>query len=858
MMKNESNISFLSTKLKMPIPRKNYVVRKALLSKLEAIIEHRVTLIQGAAGSGKTTLVSSFIKERDIANYSWLTIDPGTAAMAFWHYFIEGIKDFLRNKNEFLDTLFSTMGSKEDMGEFLVMLINQLNIADEVFIVLDDFHHVTDQVLLGTIEFFIKNAPENVHLVIITREKPTIYLGYLQMSGQLLELSDDDLKFSQAESLDFLTKTLNLQLDSQRLTIFSDLASGWVGGLQLLALAMGNKHNNDLQDIKVLNKYVVDYLSHEIYSGLNPEERDFIVKTSILSYFNEPICNMVLEAEHTQHLIDRLQEKNLFIIAVNDGQAYRYHPLFGEFLKLKFSNFSTEQKKTIHLRAAKAYEQAGDLSQCIAHYFTVEQFSDALEVIGKMGQNPSGWVYLSQIPLPWLGQNKELLVQRFFYHYCNSQLDQCRETINYLSQEPENLFAQQLACFAEAVLEQRQLEDDLDFLIDMAELNFGDVTKAIVYLKIAALLAIQNKHKSSLALTAKVLELEKKLNNHFLRLSALTLQVQNKEELGDINQLLIDYEEIFRLIKDNPILGSIAANNYIHISGIYMKSYSLGMAERYLTKARELISESNPIIGMYYNLSLIELKCLAGETEKAKELLNLKLTELQQYNLFFPIILKQLVYLKANQQRLEQFIDICYNLLDQNNLRLEEKLLFGRILLLREKTEEGLGLINSALGFSRLHGIKLYLIQGLLLKMVGLESQEQVEEEQLLNLLKEAISHSWENHIVSPYVFEKKLVSKYLEKLRKERITELSIGEKSFICQLSDIVGDREERRLLSQRELEVLLVLATGASNKAIADTLIISIATVKTHIINIYSKLQASNRVEAIEKAKSLGLIP
>ncbi|ALD64139.1 LuxR family transcriptional regulator [Arthrobacter sp. LS16] len=71
------------------------------------------------------------------------------------------------------------------------------------------------------------------------------------------------------------------------------------------------------------------------------------------------------------------------------------------------------------------------------------------------------------------------------------------------------------------------------------------------------------------------------------------------------------------------------------------------------------------------------------------------------------------------------------------------------------------------------------------------------------------------------------------------------------------LAGMRRPKVELTQRESEVLQQLATGASNKQIANTLFVSEATVKTHLVHIFDKLQASSRTGAIHAAKDLGLL-
>lgn len=843
-MKNR--VHFISTKLKMPAPRKNYIPRKALISKLRELMEYKVTLIQGAAGSGKTTLMASYIKETNLTSCKWLTIDAETDVFSFWYYFLEAVKEYLGDEKDQILSMFESILHKEDIEKIIVILINRLSTEDDFAVVLDDFHHIHDEVLLKTIQFFINNSSDNVRLVLLTRESPVLYLGELRMSGRLLEIGNDGLKFSFDEGACFLKDILNVELDSQVIAKINDLAEGWVGGLQLIALALASKQKSFIHDIKGLNKYVIEYLTQEILASLNEQEKDFLINTSILSYFNQRICDEVLEQDNSQEIIDTLLEKNLFIMEIDDGEAYRYHHIFHEFLRQQFCRLNPGSRKKNHHRAALAYEKIGDLDESIKHYLIIEHFQDALAVVEKMGQNPKGWSYLKQIPLQWIAGYKELAWQRFFYHYCHLEFDQCEQLLQVLDGE-----------LAKALLEQRYLKVDHSFFSELDQMNFSLVTKAIILLNISIFLAIQHEHEKALEILGEVMAIENKRSNPYFKVGALTLMSQLKEDQGELKESLEIYEQTLCLIEENPLLAPMAANSLIGMAGIYLKNFNLDLAEQSLAKSRAMIDKSYPILDNAYYITLIELKCLAGEINEAKELFKLKAGDLEKSFLFIHNLFKQLAFIKVDKDVFDRFVQTCAEYTQQNNNRIEDKFILIRVLFLQNKVEEALELADQVLEFTRRNKIKGYLIQGILLKMSVLDSLGSASHREIINLLREAVYYSYDNKIISPYVFEKELVRKYIFRLKEERRKDLNVKERSFVNQLMGMIQQEKTESLLTEREIEVLSVLASGATNKQIADTLYISTATVKTHIINIYSKLQVANRVEAVERAKEEGLI-
>ena len=211
-------IILMSTRLKMPQPRKNYIIREELFSKLDRIDEYSVILVKGCAGSGKTTLITSFANENPMSNLKWIALDEScNNVFLFWNYFIEAVSEYLgRSKQDFI-SLFDSNLQKSNFEKLITLLINELDNLDDIFIVLDDFYYLTDSFLIHTIEFFLKNVSDNVHLILITRQEPLLYLGAINMEGKLLVIDENDLKLSKEYGMRFLKDTLKLNLNPETL-----------------------------------------------------------------------------------------------------------------------------------------------------------------------------------------------------------------------------------------------------------------------------------------------------------------------------------------------------------------------------------------------------------------------------------------------------------------------------------------------------------------------------------------------------------------------------------------------------------------------------------------------------------------
>ena len=325
-MKN--NINIIKTKLIMPAPRKNYIKRKHLLEKLNDIADHKVTLIKGIAGSGKTTAVSIYASENNLQNVNWISLDKENDEIySFWYYFCESIKEFLSNDKVF--DSFKELLTKDSIYNLIGYIVNELSKVDDVFIVLDDFYHIKDKLLNSTIEYLITYSSSNIHYILLTRDNPILCLGQLRAKGQLLEIGPENFKFTQNEVKTFLYDTLKLNIDIDDINIIFEKSEGWITGIQLMALAIKNNTVINISGIDTRNDYLVEYFTEEILNQLTFEEKEFLIKSSILNYFNFEICNEVLNITNSESIIKSLVDKSLFITLVDkQNNIYNYQMKF--------------------------------------------------------------------------------------------------------------------------------------------------------------------------------------------------------------------------------------------------------------------------------------------------------------------------------------------------------------------------------------------------------------------------------------------------------------------------------------------------------------------------------------------------
>ncbi|PJI08469.1 MULTISPECIES: LuxR C-terminal-related transcriptional regulator [Clostridium] len=859
-MKNEFNL--IRTKLIAPIPRKNYIKREGIINELKNIFDYKITIVKGAAGSGKSTLLSSFIKDKKLKHVKWINLDSeNNEIYSFWYYFIEAISDYLPGKSEKLINNLNGMANSEEILEIISYMINKLCIEEDILIVFDDYHHIKDKNLNLTVKYLIKYSPQNVHYAFLTREEFPIYLGELRVRDELLEINETELRFSKAECSDFMHNTLKLDISEEDMNKIFNISEGWIGGLQFTALALKNKGH--IEKINVLNKYVIEYLTEEILKGLNSRESKFLIKTSILKYFNSDLTDYVLEITDSTDIINSLVDKNLFIITLNEEEnVFRYHHLFNEFLNISFNKLAEEEKKVLHLRAYNFLKENGDVNESIRHLFSIKAYEKAIPLIEKNISDPKSWIHMKELPLENLITSNELIVQRIFYHFSNLQVDECKDIINYIEKNGSRE-AKSLANMSKIYVYNYcsgVKEEDLKLV---EKLKLSEITKAVIYLNMQPIFLSKNEYEKVIKYAVEADKIAKKHNMFFLSVFAKCQIAIILEDMGEYSKVMDKYKDIKILTDKSGFNGAYKSLYYLGVAGIYMKRYEIAKSEKCLKLAAEKIGQKHAFTkpGIIYNE--MELRFIKHEFEEGKKIVDGlskiyvdSFIPLQICTAEFRYMLPMKFYQKEDLHQFKSMFEKEKNY--GKYIRPEDKIVYSRVLYLLSEKHEAIKTLDEVLEFCRKYSIITNLIDGIIVKIMLLKEDFELKKREIYNLLRESLHYSIKNEYLRVYVIEGKPLLNLIKKLKNDKNIELTSKEKEFIQKIIDIEEPNETKKdeLLSEREKEVLSVLCEGHSNKEIGEILNISLATVKTHILNIYSKLQVSNRVQAVEKAKKVGL--
>lgn len=853
----------MSTRLKMPQPRKNYIVRNELFLRLNQMGNYSVILVKGGPGTGKTTLITSFAKEKALANIRWVSLDENcNHVFTFWNYFIEAISgDLGAEKQDFL-TLYDSNFQKSNFEQLITILINALDHQEELFIVLDDFYYITDRFLLDTIEFFVKNMPDHVHLILLTREEPPLYLAMLNMEGRLLVIDENDLTLPPEEGIRFLKETLKLNMGQEILDELNAISEGWIGGLQLVAAATGGKKQGDLIKINLKNKLVADYLTKEIYEALSPDEKELLVMTSMLSYFHQEICMKLIEQLDFKKVIDSLMSKNVLLTCIDEEKGiYRCHTILKEYLNEKFNELNKETRIQFHIKAANSLKELGDFTQCIDHLLYAEDYITAMKLILELPQNTAFFSFMERIPEEFLSQNPDFAFQRYFYHYVNMEFEKCREIYQLLKDNMTEHSTYEAFKYAHFIVEDRVNYNEVE-VMPISEINrlpLKETTKAFLFIKDASFLYVQNRYDEALLYIDQAMNYSVSRSNSYITFFSLSIKAQVLEDMGELNKCAHLYKEMEKILETHESLTMLKASFYIGITGVYLKQMDLISAESCLKQAADYSVDSVLPVDRGYRYNLTEYNFIREESEEAMELMN-ELMNLESYQ--SPVYLAPLLdYIfrlnknKSSHEPLREQFKLGYERMKNPYRSLENKLLYSKIMFHEGKGQAAMELTDEILAYSRKHKLKLMLIEASLFK-IRMMIHHPGKKREVINLFREAVFYSHEDHILLPYHKEREVVSKVVRQYEQHFYSSLSTHEKAHYKAILKVCKVQTQS-ILSEREIEVLREIAEGSTNKEIADHLCISLATVKSHIINIYTKLQVNNRVAAIQASKKMGIL-
>jgi LuxR family maltose regulon positive regulatory protein len=380
----------LYTKLHAPRPDADAIVRQRLIDQIESGVRrgHKLTLVSAPAGYGKSTLIGQW-RDQTGFQVAWLSLDDDDNEPArFAAYVAEALGlagiDVGRPPE---DIGWAGLFTHESPA---IPLLNRLAELPHGFaLVLDDYHVIHTQPIHAAIAYWLERGPPQMHLVLVSRSDPPIPLARLRARRLMTELRVDDLLFTPDEATQALQQMAGLTLSSEQMAALIEGTEGWISGLQIAAISLRRSSagatERILRTVATGQRHIADYLREEVFEHESEQVQAFLLHTSILTRFNVELCDALNQWQASRQILDHLAENDLFLVPLGGpGDWYRYHQLFAAFLETQAGQLLTpDTRAALHRRASEWYERNGYPDDAIDHALKAQDWPAAVRLLKR-------------------------------------------------------------------------------------------------------------------------------------------------------------------------------------------------------------------------------------------------------------------------------------------------------------------------------------------------------------------------------------------------------------------------------------------------------------------------------------------
>jgi LuxR family transcriptional regulator, maltose regulon positive regulatory protein len=895
---------FLSTKLYPPPLRPGLIRRAALLARLDQglALGRVLTLVSAPAGYGKTMLVRAWL-EGLTWPYTWLALDRSDNFPAqFLAYLVAALQ---RVNGRIGVQLKPAEAGAEDLTSAFETLINDINAFGHPFVlVLDDYQAITDIVIQAGLAFLLDHLPGNLHLVLITRQDPLLRLSKYRSRGQMTELRLSDLRFTQAEVAAYLNEVMGLGLDAEQVASLAARTEGWAAGLQLAGVSLLERPAGDgsgdersragfIQNFTGDDRYVMDYLMDEVLSLESETAQRFLLYTSVLKQMCAPLCDALL-AEHaepgdSQAQLERLERSNQFIIPLDHHrQWYRYHHLFGDLLHSRLQSSQPELLPELHRRASGWYESAGFIAEAIDHALLSEDFGRAVKLIEgaapttiwSSGDLPALLRWSIRLPEDALSTRPRLALYYARALFFSGQIE---TAAGYLESVRHTLLGP---------IHEESAQGDLLGVLHTNQATFaamrGEVRQAIAYASQAAEW-VSDDDLSGLGRIGHALGTAHHLSGQYRAAQEILADALHQAELAANRNLGLDLAGCLALAMIER--GRLAAAQAVCTQALdaFEEAEAAPPAcAVYLAQARlafeqgnlELAQTRSQVAGdlalkagwthVLWRVHALQAQLMAARGDAAG--VEQTLWRLDQLLLQYSIpwierlagAYRARLALRLGDQAVAGAWSEDYENEDAGEvLPVFEELTLAEVYLTQGRPQAALhilDLLDPALqtGDGTLAQVELGILRARALWRLERpqEARDALSQAALKaspdSLVRSFLDHKDELRIV---------VESWLARARPPFLAQLLESAPDALASgqaPAPVVTPVVLVEPLSARELEVLSLIAEGMTNPEIAARLYLSVNTLRAHTTHIYQKLDVHNRVQAVSRARQLGLLP
>jgi LuxR family transcriptional regulator, maltose regulon positive regulatory protein len=911
--------SYVLTKLRIPAIQTRLIPRQHLVDLLSENNGNGFILVSAPAGYGKTTLLAAWAQSlvRNGCTVTWYTIDPSDdSAGPFGSYLVAGLIQVFGPSPELERAAKLLRSSPEiDLQSILPLVINTVAMSKrECVLILDDYHLITSPAIHSAIAYLLDHLPENMRIAIGSRSDPPLPLARLRVRGKLLEMRTAGLRFTPDETARFLNELMQLDLSPELVTALETRTEGWAAGLQLAALSLVDRENPAvfIKSFSGSHRHLVEYLLDEVVNRQPEHVREFLLGTSILERMCAPVCDAVLGGTYdSETILEGLESANLFVVSLDDhGYWYRYHHLFRDFLKNRLQKTRPEAVKALHHAACEWLSAQDFTREAAGHALQTQDWGYAAAFVEKHSFNMilhseistlSEWC--SVFPEDVMQAHPMLcILQSWAWVFSFSR--------KYRSRVEERL---QQAEQAIALIDDRKLAHGLNehativrTFLSMAPDPTADAQRQLMVAeqllavypdddptRFSALLAASYAHMAlqdaaaanKVLMTAQQIALRERLffgivesTFHLARLAHSQGQLRRALELcrqaqAELSGMLEHPERAL------PALGCLD----IATGCVQLEQDQLEDAERNLLHGLELIGlRMNPYYLLTALVALARLREIQGRLKEAHEYITL-LEDTWPDIAFCTGALRMMIALRSSGDpkstpEAASWSESFLTSLEENMYSpgigpfgAAEAYYIAHLAGIRYKIAHGKALsalpaLQQMLDLASANGLASRVIELSLLEAQAAHALG--DEQRTWKAMQRALVTAQPGGYIRIFDQGADVKGMLAEAARREICREYTQRVLASILPAKSTDSELEGFRAikipahglaenLTERELDILRLMALGASNQDIAEQLVITVGTVKSHINHILRKLDAHNRTEAVARVRALGLV-
>jgi LuxR family transcriptional regulator, maltose regulon positive regulatory protein len=795
----------------------------------------------------------------------------------------------------------------------LAILLNEISeLPGKYILVLDDYHLLDSAAVDAALDFVLDHLPAQLHLVLASREDPPLPLARLRARNQMTELRAADLRFSASEASDFLKRVMGLALSTEEIASLEARTEGWIAGLQLAALSM--REHDDIagfiQSFTGSHRFVLDYLLEEVLRHQPQDVQEFLLRTSILDRMCAPLCDAVLGASKvSSDFLESLERGNLFLVPLDNERCwYRYHHLFSDFLRQRLSQKYDRQEIThTHIRASEYFEQYGDLAESFRHAISAGDLERAARLAEVAWQGMDGtfqtaaWLgWVKQIPERMLLVRPVLLAQTGWSHMdagnteeseanlknAESCLERPLEELVVVEKEQFRTLPARIAMArAYNALVQNLFDDAIKF-VEMAQ-SMAPPDDAFLQAQASSILSgthwASGNLDSAYALMNHWVNAAQQAGNLVFAVVSSFAKADILTAQGRLGKAMQVYEDALELASAHG-LENFTAHHHLGLGLLYHEIGRDEYARQYIQKSFELEGNSSLVDWAYRkSLALGRLKESEGDWPGVLEALD----NARRFYVRTPLpnlrpveAMRACIYLKQGDvPKAQAWARQSGLLLSQvpDYFREFEYLTLVRVGLAESLDEQSLADIDNVLAclLEKAESQNRFFSQMEILMTQALVNRARRDstgaQQALRRVLHIAQPEGYLRFFVTEGEIARLLIADYRLQIVKsgQAKPDSSLGYVEKILAVFPQLGNvpiqksktqnftSEMAEALSERELEVLRLVAQGLSNHDISQNLFVAISTVKGHNQRIFAKLQVSSRTEAVARAHALGLL-